>query len=180
MVLAAGVGKPEDIDLLFRYCFQAKGAPCQLMDNVGLQTVCNIEEYFIDERGNIPGYPVDFIRKEYVEKGNTGTNTGKGLFDHTAEKKSDGGGEGSFREQIIGAWELLDYHAYVESDPSDKIYPMGRNCQGIIMYTPDGYMSAHLQIPGRPPFAKTISAVEPRLNAQRRAETISHTQDLST
>jgi len=83
--------------------------------------------------------------------GHTGTNTGKGL----AAKKPCGGERGeSFRSRIIGAWELVDYHAYAESDPSDKIYPMGRDCQGIILYTPDGYMSAQLQTPGQPHFAQ--------------------------
>ncbi|KAK3078172.1 hypothetical protein LTS18_008266 [Coniosporium uncinatum] len=108
------------------------------MDNVGLQTVCNIEEHYIQECGNIPRYPVDFIRKEYIEKGNTGTNTGEGLYDHTAKKASD-------REQeespIANHWSL-------------GIYSMGRDCQGIIMYTLDGYMSAQLQTPGQPHFAQ--------------------------
>lgn len=152
MVLADGVGKPEDIDLLFRYCFKAEGATCELMGNVGLQTVCNIEEHYIEERGNIPRYPVDFIRKEYVDKGKTGVRSGKGLYDHTAGKNSRGRGQASLRSQIIGAWELVDYRAYAESDPSDSNYPMGRDCQGIIMYTPDGYMSAQLQTPGQPHF----------------------------
>lgn len=79
MVLADGVGAPEDIDKLFRYSFQAKGAPCDLMDKVGLQTVCNIEEHYIEERGNIPRYPVDFIGREYIDKGSLGVMTGKGL-----------------------------------------------------------------------------------------------------
>ncbi|PGH26875.1 hypothetical protein AJ80_01457 [Polytolypa hystricis UAMH7299] len=30
---------------------------------------------------------------------------------------------------------------------------MGKDAQGIIMYTPDGYMSAQLMAPGAPPFA---------------------------
>ncbi|KAK3064883.1 hypothetical protein LTS18_003046 [Coniosporium uncinatum] len=154
MVLADGVGKPEDIDTLFRYCSQAKGAPCELMDNVGLQIVCNIEEHYIQERGNIPRYPVDFIRKEYIEKSNTGTNMGKGLYDHTAKKASDGEQGESLRSRIIGAWELVEYSAHADIDPSGKIYPMGRDCQGIIMYTLDGYMSAQLQTPGQPHFAQ--------------------------
>lgn len=33
-------------------------------------------------------------------------------------------------------------------DRSNTIYPMGKAAQGIIMYTPDGYMSAQLQTPG--------------------------------
>lgn len=153
MVLADGVGAPEDIDKLFRYSFQAKGAPCDLMDKVGLQTVCNIEEHYIEERGNIPRYPVDFIGREYIDKGSLGVMTGKGLYDYSARPQMHATAQkDSIRSKLIGAWELVEYRAILESDPSDIIYPMGRDCNGIIMYTPDGYMSAQLQIPGQPPF----------------------------
>ncbi|KAJ9662042.1 hypothetical protein H2198_001584 [Neophaeococcomyces mojaviensis] len=57
------------------------------------------------------------------------------------------------REQLIGAWELIEYCAYLPDDKSDKKYPMGPEVQGIIMYTPDGYMSAQLMTPGQKPFA---------------------------
>ena len=83
MVLADDVGTPEEIDKLFRYTFQSQGAPCQLMDMVGLQTVCDIEDHYIQERGNVLKYPVEFIRNEYVNKGNIGIPSGKGLYDYT-------------------------------------------------------------------------------------------------
>jgi hypothetical protein len=56
------------------------------------------------------------------------------------------------REQLVGAWKLV---SYVEKpvDGSEPSYPMGKEPQGIIMYTPDGYMSAQLMHPGRPKFA---------------------------
>ena len=54
----------------------------------------------------------------------------------------------SFRDQLVGAWTLIEYSAHSPTDESDKIWPMGKNAQGIIMYTPDGYMSAQLQTPG--------------------------------
>lgn len=135
MVLADGVGTPEDIDKLFHYSFQAKGAPCELMNKVGLQTVCNIEEHYIEERGNIPRYPVNFIRKEYVKKGKLGTMTGKGLYDYMTQPQThEGVKKQSLRSQLIGAWELVDYHAFQVSNPSDKIYPMG----------PDSIQASHL------------------------------------
>jgi 3-hydroxyacyl-CoA dehydrogenase len=154
-VLADGVGTPEDIDKLFRYSFQSKGAPCTLMDNVGLQTVCDIEEHYIEEGPEIPRYPVDYIRKEYVEKGNLGTKTGKGLYNHTAQPQAEKllAKKEPLRPQLIGAWELVDYSAHKEDDANDKIFPMGPECKGIIMYSPDGYMSAQLQKPGQPQFA---------------------------
>jgi hypothetical protein len=61
-------------------------------------------------------------------------------------------GKKGLREQLIGAWRLV---SYIESpvDGSPKRFPMGEKAQGIIMYTPDGYMSAQLMTPGRRNFA---------------------------
>ena len=58
----------------------------------------------------------------------------------------------SIRSQLIGAWELTEYSLSLENDPSNKIYPMTPEVKGIIMYTPDGYMSAQLHTPGQKPF----------------------------
>jgi hypothetical protein len=58
----------------------------------------------------------------------------------------------TLRDRLIGAWKLV---SYVEkpTDGSAAFYPMGKEPKGIIMYTPDGYMSAQLQKPGRRTFA---------------------------
>lgn len=58
----------------------------------------------------------------------------------------------TLREQLIGAWKLV---SYVEQpvDGSAPFHPFGEEPQGIIMYTPDGYMSAQLCSQGRVPFA---------------------------
>lgn len=153
--LADGVGTPEDIDKLFRYCFKSEGAPCALMDRIGLQTVCNIEDHYIEEQRDIPSYPVEYIRRNYVDKGRLGQSSGQGLFDYS--KSPDTGAKSleqpPLRSRLVGAWELVEYSAALASDPTSKIYPMGRDATGIIMYTPDGYMSAQLQIPGQPPYA---------------------------
>jgi hypothetical protein len=56
------------------------------------------------------------------------------------------------RDRLIGAWKLVSYQ---ESpvDGSDPFEPLGHEPHGIIMYTPDGYMSAQLSKPDRPNFA---------------------------
>ena len=56
------------------------------------------------------------------------------------------------RDQLIGAWKLV---SYVEKpvNGSAPNHPMGERPRGIIMYTPDGYMSAQLMRPDRSPFA---------------------------
>ncbi len=55
----------------------------------------------------------------------------------------------SLRDSLIGAWNLV---SYIERDSPDGAprYPHGEDAQGLIMYTPDGYMSAQIQSSGRP------------------------------
>jgi hypothetical protein len=47
------------------------------------------------------------------------------------------------RANLIGAWTLESYESR-SLDGSRVSYPLGPDAQGIIMYTPDGYMSAQL------------------------------------
>jgi hypothetical protein len=56
------------------------------------------------------------------------------------------------RDRLTGAWKLV---SYVEKpvDGSAPFHPLGERPLGIIMYTPDGYMSAQLSKPDRPSFA---------------------------
>jgi len=46
------------------------------------------------------------------------------------------------RSELLGAWEMVEHYAYLPSDETNKTTPMGRGAQAIIVYTPDGYMSA--------------------------------------
>ena len=57
------------------------------------------------------------------------------------------------RSWLTGAWKLESY-VYLAVPPSSTrpFYPMTRNVQGMILYTPDGYMSAQMQIPGQTRF----------------------------
>jgi len=56
------------------------------------------------------------------------------------------------RQRLIGAWKLVSYQE-IPVDGSDPFEPLGHDPHGIIMYTPDGYMSAQPSKPGRPNFA---------------------------
>jgi|SRR5208282_4023902 len=56
------------------------------------------------------------------------------------------------RDRLIGTWKLISY-TEKPVDGSGTVYPMGENPIGIIMYTPDGYMSAQFMRPHRRPFA---------------------------
>ncbi|BBY22114.1 lipocalin-like domain-containing protein [Mycobacterium stomatepiae] len=55
------------------------------------------------------------------------------------------------RTGLIGAWTLQSYESSA-LDGSDVSYPLGTDARGLIMYTPDGYMSAQLMRAGRTPF----------------------------
>ena len=60
--------------------------------------------------------------------------------------------ENSLREQLVGAWALS---TFVERDIETGVenHPFGKRPLGLILYTPDGYVSAQLQHPERPAFA---------------------------
>ena len=61
------------------------------------------------------------------------------------------------RDKLVGAWELV---SYVERDsPDGQVrYPHGEDAQGLIMYTPDGYMSAQIQSAGRPNYDRPVAS----------------------
>ncbi|KAF7190946.1 hypothetical protein HII31_08105 [Pseudocercospora fuligena] len=60
------------------------------------------------------------------------------------------------RQKLIGAWKLESYVAYPtpQSPVQRPTYPMTKNVTGFIMYTPDGYMSAQMLIPGQQSFKR--------------------------
>lgn len=62
----------------------------------------------------------------------------------------------SLRETLVGAWKLESYIAYPtpQSPIRRPTYPMTKNVTGFIMYTPDGYMSAQMLIPGQQSFKR--------------------------
>ena len=64
------------------------------------------------------------------------------------------------REQLIGAWRLV---SYVEKpvDGNPERFPMGEEPKGLLLYTPDGYMSAQLMTPGRTLFGSSGLKCEP-------------------
>jgi hypothetical protein len=57
----------------------------------------------------------------------------------------------TLRANIVGAWTLQSYESSA-IDGSDVTFPLGVDARGIIMYTPDGYMSAQIMRAGRTPF----------------------------
>ena len=54
----------------------------------------------------------------------------------------------TLREYLVGAWRLVSY-AEKDTETGMEDAPMGQTPEGIIMYTPDGYVSAQLCTAGR-------------------------------
>lgn len=100
----------------------------------------------------------------------------------------------SLRERLIGAWRLISY-VETPSDGSEVRHPLGNTPQGIIMYTPDGFMSAQLMRPGRRTFASNdwfrgtadeyveeasgYIAYSGPFQVDERLQTLSHSMDVS-
>jgi Lipocalin-like domain len=71
----------------------------------------------------------------------------------------------SLREQLVGAWTLTSCVLRdITTGAEDR--PFGERPLGLILYTPDGYMSAQLQRPERPLFADGDLAHATRKNLQ--------------
>ncbi|KAE8134689.1 hypothetical protein BDV38DRAFT_156985 [Aspergillus pseudotamarii] len=79
-ILAEDVSSPEEIDLLWGNMFQLPSSlpPCQLMDQIGLDTVAFIEDNYIQERGLDSRMTVDWLREKYISPGKLGLKSNKG------------------------------------------------------------------------------------------------------
>lgn len=87
----------------------------------------------------------------------TGTNyddLNEGLY--TMEQCVTPPPEPPLKERLVGAWKLESYIAYPTpvSPVQRPTFPMTKNVTGFIMYTPDGYMSAQMLIPGQQSFKR--------------------------
>ncbi|MGD1217169.1 lipocalin-like domain-containing protein [Streptomyces krungchingensis] len=71
----------------------------------------------------------------------------------TVEDQADEEKEREAREEVrgklLGAWHLVSYTA--TSADGDVVQPLGPAPYGLILYTPEGYMSAQLGRGDRPP-----------------------------
>jgi hypothetical protein len=56
----------------------------------------------------------------------------------------------SISSQLIGVWKLVNY--IEEREGHEDIRPFGPKPEGFLIYTPDGFVSAQLQKPGRAAF----------------------------
>lgn len=61
------------------------------------------------------------------------------------------------RENLIGSWNLVSYTERTYPD-GPVSHPHGPNPVGLILYTPDGYMSAQIMTPDRPTYDQASAA----------------------
>ncbi|KAE8391122.1 3-hydroxyacyl-CoA dehydrogenase [Aspergillus alliaceus] len=81
-ILAEGVSEPKQIDLLWRHMFKSTVAPCELMDDIGLDTVALVEDNYIAERQLDGRMTVDWLRDRYLSHGKVGKKSINGGLYH--------------------------------------------------------------------------------------------------
>ena len=79
MVLQEGVATPEDVDRIWQEVFRSPAGPFRMMDQVGLDVVCDIEEHYAQIREAIPEGPRTLLGK-YIARGYLGVKTGRGFY----------------------------------------------------------------------------------------------------
>ena len=61
------------------------------------------------------------------------------------------------RDALVGTWTLVSYTE--RSLPDGPVtYPHGPDALGLIMYTPDGHMSAQIMTHSRPPYDRPVAS----------------------
>jgi 3-hydroxybutyryl-CoA dehydrogenase len=78
-VIAEDVGRPEEIDKMWRVNFDAPMGPCQMMDAIGLDVVLAIERIYAAESSDPTDVPPAFL-EELVRNGKLGKKAGEGLY----------------------------------------------------------------------------------------------------
>ncbi|OJD29360.1 3-hydroxyacyl-dehydrogenase [Diplodia corticola] len=79
MIMDEGVSVPQELDEVWVEMFGPKTVPCDMMDQVGLDTVAFIEQHYIKERG-LPSSHLEYLQEHYVSKGKLGRKSSKGGF----------------------------------------------------------------------------------------------------
>ena len=82
-IVEEGIGDPEAVDSLFQSWFRSGLGPFMSMDDVGIDTVLNIEEHYAEKLGpSIPEGPRK-LRRQMIEQGKLGRKSGKGFYEYS-------------------------------------------------------------------------------------------------
>ena len=77
-----GVADPETVDKTWRIATGAPTGPFQILDIVGLRTVYNVGPAGNDRQQR----QARFLKKNYIDKGKLGLETGQGFYSYTSMK----------------------------------------------------------------------------------------------
>lgn len=77
-----GVAEPETVDKTWRIATGAPTGPFQILDIVGLRTVYNIAAAGNDRQQR----QARFLKKNYIDKGTLGFESGQGFYSYTSKK----------------------------------------------------------------------------------------------
>ncbi|MGY0498408.1 lipocalin-like domain-containing protein [Nocardia sp. FBN12] len=55
--------------------------------------------------------------------------------------------------RLVGSWQLADWKVFTPAGPTDPPLGPAEHCTGLLIYTPEGTMSAHLTLRDRAHFA---------------------------
>jgi 3-hydroxyacyl-CoA dehydrogenase len=92
-VLQDGVATAEEVDELFKDFFGADKGICEKMDEVGLDTVAAVEKHFLEDKETRDEMRLwrekrhlDWLEREFIEKGKLGHKSGEGLLGRRKEE----------------------------------------------------------------------------------------------
>ncbi|KAG4443439.1 hypothetical protein IFR05_001118 [Cadophora sp. M221] len=112
-VLSEGVADPEEVDVLFKDFFGAEKGVCEMMDEVGLDTVVKSERSRLPNLREGDGFwgargeeHVEWLEREFVTKGKLGTKSGEGLIAKrrravSGKKVKDSAGQEVWKEHSV-------------------------------------------------------------------------------
>jgi hypothetical protein len=124
-LVAENFGSPGDIDRNFKSLFQAELGPHEIA-NPDRTTLCNDKKNAYDVVGHDSSSGLDPERAVDIAK--------------------------PIRDNLVGVWRVLEYSMLDKSNRNKKIHPWGPILEGQIIFSPDGYINALVQIPGQAPF----------------------------
>jgi hypothetical protein len=83
------------------------------------------------------------------------------------------------RNEILGSWELISFHAR-DTTTGDIRYPLGGRPRGLILYTEDGFMSAQLAPDGAGADIGDYIAYSGPFHVDEQASTVRHDVRMAT
>jgi 3-hydroxybutyryl-CoA dehydrogenase len=78
-LLLDGVAEPEMIDKTWRIATGMQQGPCEIMDLIGLNTICDVNAASDNEKTRAAGA---YLKKHYIDKGKLGRASGEGFYNY--------------------------------------------------------------------------------------------------